>query len=49
MTLWILIPATGWMVLPLTELEWVVGIGFGVEKENAVLGNLQIFLLGKWR
>lgn len=26
--------------MPLTELEWVVGIGFGVEKENAVLENL---------
>lgn len=40
MTLWILIPAPGWMLMPLTELEWVVGIGFGVEKENAILENL---------
>lgn len=31
------------------ELEWVVEIGFGVENENAVLENLQRFLLGKWR
>lgn len=47
MTSWILIPATGLTVMPLIKLEWVVGIGFGVEKGNTVLGNSQRFLLGK--
>ena len=37
MTLWMLIPATRWVVMALTELEWVVRIDFGIENENAVL------------
>ena len=47
MTVCILVPATGWMVIALIELEWVVEIGFGVENDSSVLENLWRFLLDR--